>query len=66
MTYEELCFKLLITNETDIYETLTKWQSAIYAVIELHVQGKGEASRCESCYLGFDCPTIAAIEKELS
>jgi hypothetical protein len=38
---------------------------ALRAVVELHTAGNGEASRCEACYMGFDCPTIQAIEKEL-
>jgi len=38
---------------------------ALRAVVELHTAGNGEASRCEACYMGFDCPTIRAIEKEL-
>ena len=34
-------------------------------VVELHTAGNGESARCESCWLGFPCPTIQAIEKEL-
>ena len=39
---------------------------AVRKVLELHEPGNGEANRCESCYLGFDCPTIQAIESELN
>jgi len=38
---------------------------ALRAVVELHTAGNGESARCESCWLGFPCPTIEAIEKEL-
>ena len=38
---------------------------ALRAVVELHTSGNGESARCESCWLGFPCPTIEAIEKEL-
>jgi hypothetical protein len=44
---------------------LMKGLKALLAVVELHTAGNGEASRCEACYMGFDCPTIQAIEKEL-
>ncbi len=67
MTRDELLNKLLISDETKLYETLTIWQKMLYAVVELHTAGNGEASRCEACWVGIiDCPTIEAIEKALA
>lgn len=38
---------------------------ALRAIVELHTLGNGEKSRCEACWMGFNCPTIEAIEKEI-
>ena len=74
MTHDELLAKLSVPiilkagiQETDIVnvDLLIKERQALRAVVELHTAGNGEASRCEACYMGFDCPTIRAIEKEL-
>ena len=80
MTHDELLAKLLISNETKLYETLTQWQKALYALVELHKpkeeDGKLWCSH-EVCYnhveflerndcdCSYPCPTIQAIEKEL-
>ena len=80
MTHDELLAKLLISNETKLYETLTQWQKVLYALVELHKpkeeDGKLWCSH-EVCYnhveflerndcdCSYPCPTIQAIEKEL-
>jgi len=68
MTHHELLAKLLISNETKLYETLTQWQKVLYAVVELHKPSGGWF--CDACAKPNDeviypCPTIQAIEKEL-
>ena len=68
MTHDELLAKLLISDETKLYETLTQWQKVLYAVVELHkpeLDGLicGECTASESEW--YPCPTIQAIEKEL-
>ena len=70
MTHDELLAKLLISNETKLYETLTQWQKALYAVVELHKPRIDEAV-CIHCsktgfWIAYPCPTIQSIDKELS
>ena len=52
------------TNYTMAEEHLL-YRKVLRAVVELHTAGNGESARCESCWLGFPCPTIETIEKEL-
>lgn len=76
MTYDELVAKLLISDETKIYETLRIFQSALYAVVELHKPCEPVSDdnfvTCETCNYEYHreypypCDTIAAIEKELA
>jgi len=70
MTHDELLAKLLISDETKLYETLTQWQKVLYAVVELHKPIEGYEHLCGACWFGdgmmsYPCPTIQAIEKEL-
>ena len=70
MTNDELLSKLLISDETKLYETLTMWQKALYAVVELHkpIAFDGEKGLfCNKCLPDRyrECETIQAIEKEL-
>ena len=64
MTHDEL---LALLNERDIGcgKNCQSAYGSLRAVVELHKTGNGEASRCEACYMGFDCPTIQVIEKVL-
>ena len=85
MTHDELLAKLLISDKTKLYETLTMWQKALYAVVELHKPEYWEnihdpswnGNNCSVCFtdgnfevpsarIAYPCPTIQAIEKELS
>ena len=65
MTHDELLMRLwekrnALCDNLDVHFALS-------AVVELHKDGNGEASRCEACCVGIiDCPTIQAIERELS
>lgn len=70
MTHDELLAKLLISDETKLYETLTQWQKVLYAVAEVHTPIEGHEHLCGGCWFGdgmmaYPCPTILAIEKEL-
>jgi len=66
MTHDELLAKIKTGNEfVGIKYAPDSHTFALRAVVELHNAGNGDASRCEACYMGFDCPTIQAIEKEL-
>ena len=70
MTHNELLAKLLISDETKIYETLRIFQLALYAVVELHkpVKYKTVLHVRTGCACGaaqYPCSTIQAIEKEL-
>jgi hypothetical protein len=73
MTHDELLSKLLISDEIKLYETLTMWQKALYAVVELHRPQKlyglapiySDELFCKQCDVLYPCPTIQAIEKEL-
>ena len=78
MTHDELLAKLLISDETKLYETLTIWQKALFAIVELHKpDGNSNCAycnkrfACKKCgsrlesYISYPCPTIQAIEKEL-
>lgn len=69
MTHDELLAKLLLSDKTDVYETLRLWQSALYAVVELHKPTDLGWCGCGTGdpYLDsvYPCPTIQAIEKEL-
>jgi hypothetical protein len=70
MTHDELLAKLLISDETKLYETLTQWQKVLYAVLEVHTPIEGHEHLCGGCWFGdgmmaYPCPTIQAIEKEL-
>ena len=72
MTHDELLKKLLVTDKTNMTTEVIKWQSALFAVVELHKptecsHGIGclECGGME-CATGYPCPTIQAIEKELS
>lgn len=62
MTHDELIDVAIVK---DLNKLIRKQMKIIDAVIKLHRAGNGEASRCEACCLGFDCPTIQAIVKEL-
>lgn len=64
MTHEELLNTLNSKQFMDSRTPETPY-FALRAVVELHTAGNGESARCESCWLGFPCPTIEAIEKEL-
>jgi hypothetical protein len=81
MTHDELKAKLLISDETSIYETLRLFQEALFAVVKLHKPVKGtyqlgnEYLACAACeedtndgayQVEYPCPTIKAIEKELA
>ncbi|CAB4222059.1 hypothetical protein UFOVP1648_15 [uncultured Caudovirales phage] len=66
MTHNELLAKLMVIDAGESEQTrLSKTTQALRTVVELHTAGNGESARCESCWLGFPCPTIEAIEKEL-
>ena len=72
MTHDKLLAKLLVTDKTNMTTEVIKWQSALFAVVELHKptecsHGIGclECGGME-CATGYPCPTIQAIEKELS
>jgi hypothetical protein len=78
MTHDELLSKLLISDETKLYETLTMWQKALYAVVKWHSPSKSSMTSevgCTGCGYNSEystwefewpCPTIYAIELELS
>jgi hypothetical protein len=69
MTHDELLAKLLISNETKLYDTLTQWQKVLYAVVELHrpeEQDHKQYKKCWNCNLVYPCPTIQAFWEELS
>jgi hypothetical protein len=75
MTRDELKSKLLISDETKIYETLRIFQAALYEVLELHKSIPPEEgfesmhiTYCQGCSIveivdWATCPTIQAIEK---
>ena len=72
MTHDELLARLLVTDKTNMTMEVIKWQSALYAVVELHKPCliKDSIIYCEGCsnsaFFPWDsCPTIQAIEKEL-
>ena len=71
MTHEELLAKLLISDETKLWETLTQWQKALYAVVELHWPSQcSHGIDCNACggmecATGYPCGTIQAIEASL-
>ena len=64
MTHDELLSTL---NSKQFMESRTAETPyfALRAVVALHTSGNGEESRCEACWMGFKCPTIEAIEKEI-
>lgn len=64
MTHDELLRTLESENFRKSRTAETPY-FALRAVVELHTAGNGESARCESCWLGFPCPTIQTIEKEL-
>jgi hypothetical protein len=71
MTYEELIAMLddldiALSNGFGKASTFIACTKAVRKVLELHKNGNGQASKCEACYLGFDCPTLEAIESELN
>lgn len=81
MTHDKLLAKLLVTDKTNMTTEVIKWQSALFAVVELHkpIEEGGKLwCQQEDCYnhveflerddcsCDYPCPTIQAIEKELS
>lgn len=65
MTHDELLARLLVTDKTNMTMEVIKWQSALYAVVELH-KPIGSHDVCEGCGTKFyPCPTIKAIKKAL-
>ena len=70
MTHDELKAKLLISDETSIYETLRLFQTALFSVVKLHKpEGLASDPKCHECQgldaVDWPCATIQAIEKEL-
>jgi hypothetical protein len=62
MTQDELIQRIAIIGDTSIEE-------ALRAVVKLHrpeAQEHVEYEKCWNCNLIYPCPTIQAIEKELS
>jgi hypothetical protein len=67
MTHDELKAKLLISDETSIYETLRLFQEALFAIVKLHKPFKvNDTWLCECEPVEYPCLTIQAIEKELA
>ena len=71
MTHDESLTWLLVTDKTNMTMEVIKWQSALYAVVELHKPNSIpdwvptiEELICW-CAHTYPCPTIQAIEKEL-
>lgn len=71
MTHDESLTRLLVTDKTNMTMEVIKWQSALYAVVELHKPNSipdwvptKEELICW-CAHTYPCPTIQAIEKEL-
>lgn len=70
-SHKALMSKLLISDKTDIYKTLTTWQAALYALVELHQpdqSGLCEWCTCRDCdhIVSYPCKTIHKIQLELS
>jgi hypothetical protein len=71
MTHDELKAKLLISDETSIYETLRLFQTALFSIVKLHnPEGLVSDPKCHECQgldaVDWPCATIQAIEKELA
>jgi hypothetical protein len=73
MTHDELKTKLLISDETSIYETLRLFQQALFSIVKLHKSYSTSegitfctiCTRTEEIW-EYPCETIKAIEKELA
>ena len=80
MTHDELLAKInekepgtLTYSNGEIFHStrrLISWQLALRAVVELHPTDygnwQGEENFCDYCKVVYPCPTIQAIEKELT
>jgi hypothetical protein len=71
MSHDELKTKLLISDETSIYETLRLFQQALFSIVKLHQpEGLSTDPKCRECQgldaVDWPCATIEAIEKELA
>ena len=65
MTHEEL----LVSIERMMNHDAIFMKDALRAVVELHYEHIGGAEKsvyCYNCQMKYPCPTIQAIEKELS
>jgi hypothetical protein len=71
MNHDELKTKLLISDETSVYETLRLFQEALFSIVMLHKpEGLSTDPKCYECQgldaVDWPCATIQAIEKELA
>ena len=72
MTHDELLAKINRYNdgiEVGLIWTTDVFIKALRAVVELHrpeAQEHGQYEKCWNCNLLYPCPTIQAIEKELT
>ena len=68
MTYDELAKRLKEGQWVDKDEMHLR-SNALRAIVELHYEHIGGAEKsvyCYNCQMKYPCPTIQAIEKELS
>ena len=69
MTHEELLAEINKELEITHWEAWHEGARALLAVVELHKSWPGGCSHCvniEGGYMSYPCPTIQAIEKQLS
>jgi hypothetical protein len=70
--YEKLLAKIAeldksFSHPDSVFSFDDKQNKALRAVVELHQQINGREANCVACFMNtYDCPTIQAIEKELS
>ena len=69
MTHNELLAEIELRQGMELGLHAFKAWVALRAVVELHrpeAQEHGEYEKCWNCNLLYPCPTIQAIEKELT